>query len=683
MSVIHYIPHFVIEKEEERNDTLSFKRTRTYSNYSAVSLEEKEKQSKMEANGLSKSSLPSFCLTCGTIEDIDMLDTKMMTMLNNDGNNSTTATATATAAATTTTTTTIAGASLMIPTPTTTTTADISPTCSRECNSSDTTNPRKRNSSNISSSLSSSSSSSFIRCPNCCIAKYCSNQCLQKGCCSTNTTTTTTTSTTTDKAKNEDTAAAAAAAAVVDTSCSSVCEVVTKSRRKVREIEKQIRLNLTTTTTTASTSTNTPQQQQQQQQQIRLQEQLLMEKVHLIDSLVLMAWHYYQYYLNTLSSSFDKAEAAVRYIYEEALDHSIEVFCMKPSPTQGTTTEQATGHANTNNATNTMNMNISTSITSPHKDHRRGIVSENYIKINNERLMILLLVLDFDEYCETLLEYQLTREYILTQSNNNAGSNVVNTGTVDDNSNHNNNVDAPPHLLNAVAAAAAAAVPNNNNNNMMGQPPHNPLFDLRDVTNTTMIPRGGDTNTLQQMYNLWKSGRFERFDPIADEQEEHFAKIHAAGLCLVLFRKLEQPSQQLQQQQQQQQQQDNNDQHQHQPPPPQQQQNHPEAAQAQEQAQQQPTLQQTTTNLSLMERQFRYLFDEYLPRQLTQPSMNNIIATKYAHVLFHENTPTVYWSLLADSYRKEWGQCFDSDGDTSSTDDMDDEDDDDDEDDGR
>jgi len=32
--------------------------------------------------------------------------------------------------------------------------------------------------------------------------------------------------------------------------------------------------------------------------------------------------------------------------------------------------------------------------------------------MNNERLMILLLLLDFDEYCETLLEYQLSREYM-------------------------------------------------------------------------------------------------------------------------------------------------------------------------------------------------------------------------------------------------------------------------------
>ena len=53
------------------------------------------------------------------------------------------------------------------------------------------------------------------------------------------------------------------------------------------------------------------------------------------------------------------------------------------------------------------------------------------------------------------------------------------------------------------------------------------------------------------------------------------------------------------------------------------------------------------------------MFDDYLPRQLAQPSMNNIIATKYSSILFHDGTPTVYWSLLADSYRKEWGECFD------------------------
>merc|ERR1712166_1079899 len=155
-----------------------------------------------------------------------------MTMLNSNNG---------TIAATTGATTTIASA-LMIPTPTSPATiADISPSCSRECNSSDTTNPRKRNNSDISSS---SSSSSFIRCPNCCIAKYCSNQCLQKGCCST---TTASASTTTSTTKNK--ATAAAAAAVVDNSCSSVCEVVTMSRRKVREIEKQIKLDLNLTTT--------------------------------------------------------------------------------------------------------------------------------------------------------------------------------------------------------------------------------------------------------------------------------------------------------------------------------------------------------------------------------------------------------------------------------------------------
>eukprot|EP00536_Pseudo-nitzschia_multiseries_P003559 jgi/Psemu1/302032/fgenesh1_kg.56_\ len=88
-----------------------------------------------------------------------------------------------------------------------------------------------------------------------------------------------------------------------------------------------------------------------------------------------------------------------------------------------------------------------------------------------------------------------------------------------------------------------------------------------------------------------------------------------------------------------------------------------------------------------MECQFRYLFDDYLPKQLTQPSMNNIIATKYARVLFQDGTPTVYWSLLADSYRREWGEYFEREnsecGEESFDMEMDDDDDDDDEDDGK
>jgi len=329
---------------------------------------------------------------------------------------------------------------------------------------------------------------------------------------------------------------------------------------RVRQIEDHVAL-----CSKVAAAVGGQQQQQQQQQQQRQyrqqvhyqqqQHQLFMEKIHLIDALVIMGWEHYQCFL-TESESFETAEAAVRHIFEEALDVSIQLFCSSPL-------------ASSNNS------------------------------VNNDRLMILLLILDFDEYCETLLEYQLTREYVEAQS------------TTEPNSADR-------------AAGVSSAEPG--------------IAKIAEILNSTTAPRGD--NYLQQMNELWKSGVFERFDPVANEEEDHFAKIHAAGLCLVLFRKLE--SQQRDRQQ---------------------------------------------TDLNTMECQFRYLFDEYLPRQLTQPSMNNIIATKYARVLFQDGTPTVYWSLLADSYRKEWGEYFDgSDSGEEESSDMgiyDDDDDDDDEDDGK
>jgi len=251
-----------------------------------------------------------------------------------------------------------------------------------------------------------------------------------------------------------------------------------------------------------------------------LQNHLFTQKVCLIDALVIMGWEHYRCFLAE-SSSFEKAEAAVRHIYEEALDISIQLFCSSPT-------------ASSNSA------------------------------INNERLMILLLVLDFDEYCETLLEYQLTREYISAH---------------------------PPSKTNGADTASGIG---------SDQATHRRMGEMLNSA------RKGE-NYLQQLHELWKSGRFDRFDPTASEEEDRFAKIHAAGMCLVLLRKLE------------------------------------------------SQVDRQQTDLNTMERQFRYLFDDYLPRQLTQPSMNNIISTKYARVLFQDGTPTVYWSLLADSYRKEWG----------------------------
>ena len=112
-------------------------------------------------------------------------------------------------------------------------------------------------------------------------------------------------------------------------------------------------------------------------------------------------------------------------------------------------------------------------------------------------------------------------------------------------------------------------------------------------------------------------------------KEEGFAKLHATGLCLVLFRQLE------------------------------------------------SRLGQSTADLGTLEEQFKVLFDNYLPNQLThRPSMNNIVATKHSRLLFSEDgSPTVYWSLLADSYRKEWEDYFDQEVDDCSDMETDDEDD--------
>mmetsp|Transcript_13317 Transcript_13317/g.37491 ORF Transcript_13317/g.37491 Transcript_13317/m.37491 type:complete len:436 (-) Transcript_13317:322-1629(-) len=326
--------------------------------------------------------------------------------------------------------------------------------------------------------------SSFVSYPNCHAARYCSNDCLQKRC-------------STDSIRG-------------------VCENVALAQARVQHLEEHI----------ANSSKGTAvvmghQQQQHGESLPSLREQLFTEKIHLIDALVMMGWEHYRCILAE-SESFETAEAAVRHIYEEALDLSIQLFCSSPP------------------------------------------ASINH-SINSDRLMILLLILDFDEYCETLLEYQLSRECISAEAAANDAD---------------------------MAAGVSCA--------------DNSELRIEDILNSTT--RGN--NYLQQLHELWKSGVFEQFDPTLNDEEDHFAKIHAAGLCLVLFRKLESQRDR-----------------QH-------------------------------TDLNAMESQFWYLFDDYLPKQLTQPSMNNIIATKYARVLFQDGTPTVYWSLLADSYRKEWGEYF-------------------------
>ena len=298
-----------------------------------------------------------------------------------------------------------------------------------------------------------------------------------------------------------------------------VCDNVALAKSRVRDIEDQI-----ANCTQGIANTKSPQQTESSLALLR--NHLFTENICLIDALVIMGWEHYRWLL-AKSSSFEKAEATVRHIYEEALDVSIKLFCSSPP------------------------------------------ASSNSV-INNERLMILLLVLDFDEYCESLLEYQLTREYM-------AADGTGNNQTMEE-------------MLN---------------------------------------PSKRGENYLQQMHELWKSGQFDRFDPTASEEEDSLAKIHAAGLCLVLFRKLE------------------------------------------------SQVHRQETDLATMEKQFRFLFDDYLPKQLTHPSMNNIVASKYARVLFQDGTPTVYWSLLVDSYRKEWGENFDrdiihsgsgGDGDDDSTD---------------
>jgi len=301
------------------------------------------------------------------------------------------------------------------------------------------------------------------------------------------------------------------AAGSYSTVLKGVCDNVTLAQARIRDIEERI-ANCSKLGSHQMQERTSASGLQQRESLVLLQNQLVVEKVSLIDALAIMGWEHYRHILEE-SSSYEKAEASVRHIYEEALDVSIQLFCSsKP------------GHS------------ISTTI--------------------NERLMILLLVLDFDEYCETLLHYQLALENMSTH----------------------------------------------------------PLSDTNDADRSMVEilnpSRKGD-DYLKQLYELWMSGQFDHFDPTGSEEENDFAKIHAAGLCLVLFRKLESQV----------------DRHQ--------------------------------TDLNTRERQFRYLFDEYLPKQLSQPSMNNIVATKHAGVLFQDGNPTVYWSLLADSYRKDWGEHFD------------------------
>lgn len=338
-------------------------------------------------------------------------------------------------------------------------------------------------------------SPSFVSSLNDQVARYCSNECVQRRC---------------------GTAA-----------MRTVCNNVAVAQTRVRQIEDHLVAG----------------QQQGHGSPASLRDQLFAEKIRLIDALVVMGWEHYRCFLEE-SECFEKAEAAVRHIYEEALELSVELFCSAPP---------ATG----------------TSIS------------------NNGRLMMLLLTLDFDEYCESLLGYQLARE------STSASLTSVSNG-----------------------ADAAAGVRGADGR-------------LAEI----LKPAAQGNAYLQQVHELWKTGAFERFDVAAShEEEEHLAKIHAAGLCLVLFRKLEYKQ----------------------------------------------------TDLKATERQFRYLFDEYLPRQLAQPSMNNIIATKHARILFQDGTPTVYWSLLADSYRKEWAEHLEGYGSGAAEElfDMDMDEDEDDEDDG-
>ncbi len=269
--------------------------------------------------------------------------------------------------------------------------------------------------------------------------------------------------------------------------------------------------------------------QQQQDVIAMLKNQLFAEKVCLVDALVIMAWENYRISVEE-TSSHEKAEASVKHIFEEALDVSVQLFCSDPR------------------------------------------FSGSIASMNLDRLMVLLIVLDFDEYCETLLQYQLACAYMTSEG-------------IDD--------------------------------------------ATRQQMQDALRPNG--EQYLRQLHELWKNGVFDRFDPTASEEEDGFAKLHATGICLVLFRQLE------------------------------------------------SRMGQEAAGLSTMEEQFKVLFDNYLPTQLThRPSMNNIVATKHSRLLFSEDgNPTVYWSLLADSYRKEWEDNYDQVDDEDFVD-MDTDDDDDD-----
>jgi len=307
-----------------------------------------------------------------------------------------------------------------------------------------------------------------------------------------------------------------------------VRENVALARGRIQDIENRLAKG-----SKQGTGKDSDPQQQTESLEV-LRGRLFAEKVGLVDALVIMGWEHYRLILQDESSSYESAEAAVRNIYEEALEVSIALFNSSPNSA-----------------------------------------------FNNDRLMILFLALDYDEYCETLLQYQLTVEYMVA------------------------------HPLSETNGADSAG-------GLGGDQ------SLRQKMEEMLRPSGNGTNYLSQLHELWKSGHFDRFDPAAIEDEEGYAKVHAASMCLALFRKMESLVDR-----------------------------------------------QQATDLNVMERRFRYLFDEYLPKQLAQPSMNNIIATKYARVLFHEDgSPTVYWSLLADSYRKEWGESFDGcdDADDDSTD---------------
>jgi len=314
---------------------------------------------------------------------------------------------------------------------------------------------------------------------------------------------------------------------VANNALQGVCNNVSNARARIRDIEiRMASYHL------ANQGLSTAQEQQLKV----LRKMHYTEQICLVDALVVMGWEHYRNVLEQ-SDSHVAAQMTVRNTYEEALDISIKVFCSSQDNVESAA--QA---------------------------------------LNTDRLMVLLLVLDFDEYCEALFQYRLTEDYL----------------------------QASPLTGNE---------------------------SLRRIEELLNTPTRGD-DYLQRIYELWKNGEFDRLGPIAtiNEEEDNMAKVHAAGLCLALFHNLESSR---------------------------------------------------VDDHAMMERQYQNLFENYLPKQLAQrPSMNNIVSTKYSRVLFHiDGRPTVYWSLVANTYRKEWEEncgndhMGDGDDDESTYMDTDDEDD--------